>query len=843
MESQQFTSSRERYAWMDAVKGIAILGILLNHFVEEFAPGAWFTNPSETWPAFTERMHSFFPAQENPLFSIIKIVGWLGDSFPGVFLLLSGLGLTMSAIKNPSTAFSPVSFYQKRLLRIFPLYILIHFIIVLLSVTIPQAHVAFTDYRVLLSFAGLRFTDHLFFFIDPSWWFIWTLLQLYLIFPFLLLLLMKSGTRLFLIVTLLFTFLTRFLAINGIYGGDSLYYWMTGLFAGTRLAEFSAGMAMAFLLANSERFRTFWENKRQVAILSLALYVAGLLLSFTLAGSIVSNLLVTLGLTGISVSIWRAISGKVFSGLRKLILWIGSISFALFLFHQAPLKWTAFLSSGLQHAILALLVIGFSFPVAVIFDKIINQINNLTIVPRRLHLLVFLLFTIFMYFSFSRVENVFLLQGLNGILFAGILTSLLFTVKIPASDTFLRSGMCSLFFVFTGMLLAPHNYHKYILFFSLAFFFISMMISRLKLFKSCYLPAAILFFAVLLSGTEILLKRLRPLEGADWGELPVLQIDNKSVYSLKPDQHIRLRYNAYDYVIKTNVQGLPGPQVPLPPAAGETRVLVVGDAFSMPEGIPYENSWIAQSQRIFDSLRLNIRLINGAVTGYGPREIKGRIDSLASIFKPSLVLYQFFVNDYEEAHLLPATRLKEIGLVKLPDEFLPRWFMNRQIFLHTDNLLRSFKQKTNRYDWHFYYKSFLHLYQKNDNFYFSPEALRVADSLIVSVDSLCRIYQSKLLMMYVPSAVEVRNPGEIDYLPAGISPADTTTFDTDRGRKHLAALAARQEIPFLDLSIPLKMSSSPPYFSSSWHWNQKGHEIAATSFVKFLLDNLPLTNK
>jgi hypothetical protein len=33
--------------------------------VEEFAPGAWFTNPSDNWPAFAERMHSFFPPDEN----------------------------------------------------------------------------------------------------------------------------------------------------------------------------------------------------------------------------------------------------------------------------------------------------------------------------------------------------------------------------------------------------------------------------------------------------------------------------------------------------------------------------------------------------------------------------------------------------------------------------------------------------------------------------------------------------------------------------------------------------------------------------------------------------------
>jgi hypothetical protein len=96
--------------------------------------------------------------------------------------------------------------------------------------------------------------------------------------------------------------------------------------------------------------------------------------------------------------------------------------------------------------------------------------------------------------------------------------------------------------------------------------------------------------------------------------------------------------------------------------------------------------------------------------------------------------------------------------------------------------------------------------------------------------------------MYVPSAVEVRNPAEITYLPAGINPGDTAAFDTRRGLKHLAFLASEQEIPLLDLSPPLGQSPSPPYYAASWHWNRTGHRIAAAAFVPFLLENLHSLN-
>ena len=117
--------------WVDAMKGFALIAILLNHFVESFNSGPWFSNPSYNWPEFSVRMSNLFPSEGTLFIRIIQFMGWLGDMGPGVFFFISGLILTISALNNP---LNTIDFYTKRLLRIFPLYISIHAFILIIAI-------------------------------------------------------------------------------------------------------------------------------------------------------------------------------------------------------------------------------------------------------------------------------------------------------------------------------------------------------------------------------------------------------------------------------------------------------------------------------------------------------------------------------------------------------------------------------------------------------------------------------------------------------------------------------------------------------------------------------------
>ncbi|MGH7659181.1 MAG: acyltransferase family protein, partial [Gemmatimonadales bacterium] len=297
-------ADRTRLDWLDALKALAILGILLNHLVEQFGPGPWFTRMGDWFGAGT-RWEALWPAGPFPV-DLIRFLGWLGDGAPGVFLLVSGVGLALAAARRDT--FDTTDFYRRRLRRLFPLYIACHFAILGAAALLPGALPGFGDPRTLFSLTGVRSTDATFFWISPSWWFVWTILQLYLAFPLLWWSLCRHGTPRFLAGCLFLTFVARGL---GLTVAPNLYFWMTGIFAGTRLAEFAVGMAIGVALARDPEALRAWSRRAIPA--GLILWTAGVAAAFTPAGAIVSYLLVTIGMSATGYGVWQVLRRWVVS--------------------------------------------------------------------------------------------------------------------------------------------------------------------------------------------------------------------------------------------------------------------------------------------------------------------------------------------------------------------------------------------------------------------------------------------------------------------------------------------------------------------------------------------------
>lgn len=246
-------TSGARLAWIDISKGISILLIAYFHFFSAFDNGRypWPFRPS-SFPAFLEQCSPQSPLQTLGciLEGCLAMLFQLGPHAVGVFLVLSGFGLTYSLagsgrVSDPKDGW--LKWYGRRLVRLFPMYWTAH-LVYLISPFVH--HRDPVDYRFVLSLMGDRVfpVETMFYYINPSWWFFGLLLELYLVFPILLILLRRLGQARFLILCGLTTLISRFVLLQVLEANGN---YIMGAFFGARLWEFAAGMVFAVMYRQS----------------------------------------------------------------------------------------------------------------------------------------------------------------------------------------------------------------------------------------------------------------------------------------------------------------------------------------------------------------------------------------------------------------------------------------------------------------------------------------------------------------------------------------------------------------------------------------------------------------
>jgi hypothetical protein len=92
-----------------------------------------------------------------------------------------------------------------------------------------------------------------------------------------------------------------------------------------------------------------------------------------------------------------------------------------------------------------------------------------------------------------------------------------------------------------------------------------------------------------------------------------------------------------------------------------------------------------------------------------------------------------------------------------------------------------------------------------------------------------------LVVYFVPGAVAVSRPEDVDYFPWGEDLRDTTRYDLERPLRTLRELAAPLGVPVVDLTPDLRAHPRQPvYFPGSWHWNEEGHGVVAAAVARDL---------
>ncbi|WP_376793454.1 acyltransferase family protein [Thermoflexus sp.] len=336
-----WTSRSPRLPWLDATRGLAILMIVFYHITIAIYGVPWFAHPRDDWPDLGARLAQIgLLPQESLMASLLangfRYFGWLGYQGTGVFLALSGFGLTWAlASRSRAAEIDRRAFYLRRLLRLFPLYWVGHLFFWGFNNLVGWRPFSALDPRFAMSLLGIRFLPEVFYFISPAWWFIVLIMQLYAVFPFLWRALQRMGLLRFWIGIALLTAASR--GVGFFLLPVDREIWSRGLLFTSRLAEFALGMGIAWWAAGDvHRIDGLLRTPRARAGL-FALYALGLSLSFTLPGAVVAPMLLTPAAAGFLMLLARDLLPRLRS-LYQALSTLGIYSYGVMVFHQ-PILW------------------------------------------------------------------------------------------------------------------------------------------------------------------------------------------------------------------------------------------------------------------------------------------------------------------------------------------------------------------------------------------------------------------------------------------------------------------------------------------------------------------------
>ncbi|MCU0589382.1 MAG: acyltransferase [Syntrophobacteraceae bacterium] len=364
-----------RLFWLDVMKGFSILWIVVFHFFSTYDPGRY------PWPLTFSNLIPFARdagggSMSGFVAAILEglLAGFIqrGPQPVGVFIVLSGFGLTYSLARTGYPRGGWGTWYKKRLVRLFPLYWVAHAV----AIFSPLAHrYDPLDHRLLLSLLGQRMypAETVFYYLVPAWWFVGLLVQLYLVFPVLFMLLQRFGPVRFFIGSVLFTVATRYLlyAVLEVSGN-----YMQGAFFGGRLWEFSAGMVLAWLYRKHPGAVEDGFFSRRNLLVGVALYVAGVASYQPNFLCVLNDGLIAMGLFILMAQAVRR-AACILPALGSMLTTVGVYSYGLYLLHQPYVATFGPLLSPSNFWIFSLLgsaIVLVITVLSIVIEKLVNRI-------------------------------------------------------------------------------------------------------------------------------------------------------------------------------------------------------------------------------------------------------------------------------------------------------------------------------------------------------------------------------------------------------------------------------------------------------------------------------------
>lgn len=353
------------------------------------------------------------------------------------------------------------------------------------------------------------------------------------------------------------------------------------------------------------------------------------------------------------------------------------------------------------------------------------------------------------------------------------------------------------------------------------------------------LVSVILLGCCLFIGLELTVRFFDPQEALGWGERPSLQPDSDIGWTLIPSKTTHLEWESYDYTLSANSLGFPGPE-PSKTTDPETfRIIVTGDAFSSAEGVDTDQSWprLLEINLSNEDPGRKVKVMNFAVTGYGPNQYVAVLDKYAPVYRPNLIIVETFVNDFQDVLISNDEFKKSIGFDQpAPDGLssilrlghLRRW-RELRVMDPVKTLLKNGHQ-THGY----FLGNFQALERRNAAYEY--RATEKLTSRIERIKEIADSQGAKLVIVMAPASVQVCGPSKLNYFPKNVDLSDTEVFDIDLPQRTMNQITKSFDIPFVDLRDALTGDSQDcPYQANNMHWTKTGHQMVADYIADTLL--------
>lgn len=365
-----------RLEWLDGMKGIAILWIVFFHFFVAYGEGRTPWLLSAGYRATYEEIcapHPPGPRARCLASTALTAVAQLGFHGVGVFLVLSGFGLSYSLARTGRPPQGWSGWYRDRVVRLFPMYWVAHLVYL---VSPFQAQLDPVDYRFLLSVLGDRVVPigTMFYYFNPALWYFGLLLQLYLVCPLLFAALERIGVARFLVAVAIVTLGARGILLLAVPASPQ---WVQGGLFACRLWEFGVGMAAGVLWRRRPAAIGAVVLSRRGLLGGTAVYALGLGSYGALWSYIFTDALVGTGLAVILAHLARGVSAIRWLGPAAIA--VGASSYGLYLVHQPYVHYfgermrsmdaAAFVSAAA--AIIAVLALG-----AMTLERAVNRLTG-----------------------------------------------------------------------------------------------------------------------------------------------------------------------------------------------------------------------------------------------------------------------------------------------------------------------------------------------------------------------------------------------------------------------------------------------------------------------------------